>query len=193
MLCYEMFNTMIFNITNSFKIVNDIFAVLELKIIVLGRDDDKNKLAEDALYKVVLKAALKESEKAHAFEAVRQNVDTILDAIKTSAVVKAEDIKQKCIILSMRCHSCRGVLELLEYIESTLFQEHFFLLSDALSNIYGDVLVTSACLTLESLYTSLTKADGRLIHVFKVKYTVTDTHISGTTVVSSKHKMKVLL
>lgn len=130
--------------------------------MILGGNEEKKKLVEDELT-MVLKATIKDSENPPKFADVRRELENLLGPIKRSAVIRAEDIEQKCIILSIRCSSCHAVIELLDYIGSTLFQEHFFYLSDELSTLYGDLFVISACLTLDSLYTSLIKAGGKLI------------------------------
>ncbi|XP_053398066.1 uncharacterized protein LOC123551165 [Mercenaria mercenaria] len=128
--------------------------VLELKMVTLGNNEEKKKVAEDTL-EAVWQAALKTSKNPEEFEAVRQALDMILNDIRGIPDVKVEQIERHCILLSLRCFSWRGLLLLIEYFNSSDFERHLKRIADELYFLCNDVLVSTGKLTAESILDSL--------------------------------------
>ncbi|XP_053389661.1 uncharacterized protein LOC123525767 [Mercenaria mercenaria] len=90
---------------------------LELKMITLGNNEEKKKLAEEILTEV-WHEALDRSIQTSDFPEVKKEVENILAEIKKSKSVKNISIKTACILLQITCISPCDMLHMINYFES---------------------------------------------------------------------------
>jgi hypothetical protein len=135
--------------------MHTLISVLSLKMITLGDNSEKKRIAEDVLLRV-WQAALARSDNSTEFEAVRLEIDKILEELHLNQGVQVSGVKRECILLYISCSSCQNLPNVISYLKGELFKEHIDSISRELSDICGDVIVIEGHLTFESLNEILT-------------------------------------
>ncbi|XP_045189083.2 uncharacterized protein LOC123546677 [Mercenaria mercenaria] len=125
--------------------------VLELKMVTLGRTEEKIELAENILA-TVWEAAIKMSDTPKDFAAVRNTVDLIIEHVRAISDVDTIKVEKHCILMSVSCRSCLGLMQLMEYLEGDSFKEHLTNMSLEIGHICNDTVCIKGNVTFESLY-----------------------------------------
>ncbi|XP_053390296.1 uncharacterized protein LOC128553201 [Mercenaria mercenaria] len=126
------------------------FAVIGATISLKSSDDRLTRLVEETT-KRVFKAALKESGDKELTSKVVAAVQKILQEVEHFDGVAISDVETHCIRLTIRCKTCRGLLELLKYFESDSFKETLKELCSALEEEYHCRFIITVEITKESL------------------------------------------
>lgn len=112
---------------------------------------EKKMFVEDILVTVIT-AVLKHGEYNSGSKDIWEATHLFLDQINNISGVKVESVERHCILISITCSSSLGLLKLIEYVESTLFQEMLYKLSTDLMAFFGEVLVVTGNFNFESLH-----------------------------------------
>ena len=117
---------------------------------IRGPNDNLTILAEKAITGV-FKSALKRTGGKQTISEIEQAVDTILSELENCSMVEVSDVENKCILITMRCNNYQGLLELLEYLESSLFRRRLQELSTALEVTYKEHFNISSQISRDDL------------------------------------------
>ncbi|XP_053390442.1 uncharacterized protein LOC123543467 [Mercenaria mercenaria] len=124
--------------------------MLELKMITVGSDEEKKKIAENILFEV-WQTALDRTEDKDNFQDIQEEVNKILQEIKSKNIQNIS-VEQRCILLQIASREPCDMLALIEYFESDLFHKT---LDDICKKVgyYCDTIVAICSnVTIESLH-----------------------------------------
>ncbi|XP_053397114.1 uncharacterized protein LOC123551680 [Mercenaria mercenaria] len=127
---------------------------LDLKMMTVGKAEEKKELAEDILYTVWQKA-VNMSDGSDDFPTIKEAVNKILERIKTIPDVTIANVEKHCIILTLHCATTTGFLSLHDYLKCESFFETFECISAYFSDLYGENITVTAFVTLESMQNAL--------------------------------------
>ncbi|XP_053388920.1 uncharacterized protein LOC128551972, partial [Mercenaria mercenaria] len=124
---------------------------LELKMITIGNNEEKKKLAEEILTKV-WHEALDRSIETTEYSDVKNEVDKILDEIKEKKSVKSITIKTACILLHITCTSPSDMLNMINYFESKSCHESLVNISKELGYYFDTALTVYGVVPIDCLW-----------------------------------------
>ncbi|XP_053373924.1 uncharacterized protein LOC123532743 [Mercenaria mercenaria] len=124
---------------------------LELKMITLGKNEEKKELAEKILTEV-WHEALDRSIQTTYFPEVKKEVLKILEEIKKSKSVKNITISKKCILLQITCTSPNDLLNMINYFESENCHESFGNISKELGYYLNTALAVYYVVPIDCLW-----------------------------------------
>ncbi|XP_053390032.1 uncharacterized protein LOC128552964 [Mercenaria mercenaria] len=124
---------------------------LELKMITVGKNEEKKELAEKILTEV-WHEALDRSIQTTDFSEVKKEVLKILEEIKKSKSVKNITISNKCILLQIKCTSPNDLLNTINYFESESCHESFENISKELGYYLDTALAVYYVVPIDCLW-----------------------------------------
>ncbi|XP_053374178.1 uncharacterized protein LOC128546827 [Mercenaria mercenaria] len=125
--------------------------VLELKMITVGSDEEKKKIAENILFEV-WQIALDRTENKGNFQEIQGEVNMILKEIKKSKNIQNISVEQKCVLLQIESREPCDMLSLIEYFESDLFHKTLDGICKAVGYHCDTIVAVCSNVTIESLY-----------------------------------------
>ncbi|XP_053378925.1 E3 ubiquitin-protein ligase DZIP3-like [Mercenaria mercenaria] len=124
--------------------------VLELKMITVGSDEEKKKIAENILFEV-WQIALDRTENKGDFQEVQEEVNKILKEIKSKNIQNIS-VEQKCILLQIASREPCDMLALIEYFQSDLFHKTLNDICKAVGYHCDTIVAMCSNVTIESLH-----------------------------------------
>ncbi|XP_053389198.1 uncharacterized protein LOC128552200 [Mercenaria mercenaria] len=122
------------------------FQVIDTKMALRGPNEELTVTAEESITRL-FRSALKRTGGEKDMTKLCRAVRTILEEIENYNGVEVLEVERECIRISLKCSNCRGLLELLEYLEGNLFQQRCQELSIALEETYNGSFAISAEIT----------------------------------------------
>ncbi|XP_053406750.1 antiviral innate immune response receptor RIG-I-like isoform X2 [Mercenaria mercenaria] len=126
------------------------FKVIGTEMVLRCPSNRLIKLAEESIIQV-FKAALKRTGGEEDITKLAIAVRAILSDIENCDGVEVSEIEKHCIKIIMKCKTCKGLLELLEYIESERLQQRLLDLSSALAEMFDERFTITAEIADDSL------------------------------------------
>ncbi|XP_053386965.1 uncharacterized protein LOC123529667 [Mercenaria mercenaria] len=125
--------------------------VLELKMITVGSDEKKKKIAENILFEV-WQIALDRTENKGNFQEIQEEVNKVLKEMKKSKNIQDISVEQKCILLQIASREPCDMLALIEYFESDLFLKTLDDICKSVGYHCDTIVAICSNVTIESLH-----------------------------------------
>ncbi|XP_053378483.1 uncharacterized protein LOC128548113 [Mercenaria mercenaria] len=125
--------------------------MLELKMITVGSDEEKKKIAENILFEV-WQIALDQTKNKGNFQEIQEEVNKILKEIKKSKNIQNISVEQKCVLLQTASREPCDMLALIEYFESDLFHKTLDDIGKAVGYHCDTIVAICSNVTIESLH-----------------------------------------
>ncbi|XP_053374987.1 uncharacterized protein LOC128547189 isoform X2 [Mercenaria mercenaria] len=124
---------------------------LELKMITVGSDEEKTKIAENILF-AVWQTALDRTENKDNFQDIQEEVNKILKEIEKLKNIQNISVEQKCVLLQIASREPCDMLDLIEYFDSDLFHKTLDDICKAVGYHCDTIVAICSNVTIESLH-----------------------------------------